>query len=132
MICLDTTFLIDLWRSWGKESAAAKFLKENSAEKIIVPVTAAGEFLEGSVSMDATHWQESLRLLHIFELADLTETTAVQYAKIAADLRLRKMLGGTSKADIWNAACAMEHGAALVTRNARDFNKIKNLMVMTY
>jgi predicted nucleic acid-binding protein len=42
------------------------------------------------------------------------------------------LLSGASKADLWIAAWAVEHGAALVSRNARHFSAIEKLELITY
>jgi predicted nucleic acid-binding protein len=34
--------------------------------------------------------------------------------------------------DLWIAAAALRHGEPLVTRNARDFQRVPRLQVLTY
>lgn len=51
MICLDTTFLVHLWRHRSDtHHAVHKVLADHPSEVFAVPVTAAGEFLEGAAS----------------------------------------------------------------------------------
>ena len=42
------------------------------------------------------------------------------------------ILVGLSKPDVWIAASAVEHGAALATRNARHFGNVHNLELVPY
>ena len=47
MICVDTTFLIDLWRcARSSESTCVRLLRENAGETFAAPAHAVGEFLE--------------------------------------------------------------------------------------
>ena len=49
MICVDTTFLVDLWREAKNESGAARrLLRGHEGELFAVPAHAAGEFLESA------------------------------------------------------------------------------------
>ena len=46
MICLDTTFLVDLWRNKADpDHSAVQLLREHAAEILAVPAHVAGEFL---------------------------------------------------------------------------------------
>lgn len=133
MICLDTTFLVDLWR--GRDSSvcsARELLQKHRAETFAVPVHAAGEFLEGAAWVSEDRLRHSMQFLRLFQIGDVNIETAVKYAQILAHLRKSGNLTGRSKPDMWIAAWALEHGAALATRNAADFAGIPGLVILGY
>ncbi|MBI4704857.1 MAG: type II toxin-antitoxin system VapC family toxin [Deltaproteobacteria bacterium] len=133
MICLDTTYLVDLWRNrLDPDHAAVVLLARHGGEVFAVPASSAGEFLEGAASISEQRLQESLAFLRMFELGTITVDTAVVYARIVADLRRRGLLAGSSRADLWNAAYAMERRASLVTRNVKHFAKVSGLQLIAY
>lgn len=133
MICLDTTFLIDLWRNRLESSHPTKnILTQKRAEVFAVPVVAAGEFLEGAATISQTRLQDGLFFLRQFALGDITIETAQHYANITADLRKRNLLLGISKFDLWIAAWAIEHNAELITRNHRHFQNVAALKLISY
>jgi predicted nucleic acid-binding protein len=133
MICLDTTFLVDLWRE--KElatSAARKLLAEHPGEELAVPAHAAGEFLEGGAAVSPQRLADSLAFLRLFRVGEIGVETALRYARIVAQLRRSKALTGRSKLDLWIAAWAAEHSAPLATRNVQHFQGIPELHVIGY
>jgi tRNA(fMet)-specific endonuclease VapC len=133
MICLDTTFLIDLWRKKAPTNeVVCGILRRYSGETFAVPTPAVGEFLEGAASISEERFREAVVFLRLFQHGAMTFETAEWYARIVADLRRRDVLAGRSKADLWIAAWAIEHGATLATRNARDFDAISGLQLLAY
>jgi predicted nucleic acid-binding protein len=133
MISVDTTFLVDLWRN--KDDAghpAVAFLEKREGETFMVPAHAAGEFLEGGASVSDRRLTESLRFLRLFAIAVVGLETARRYAEIVSLLRSRSLLAGVSKADLWIAASALEHDAALLTRNIKHFARVPDLRVIGY
>jgi len=133
MICLDTTFLIDLWRNREDPGhPTVRLLRECAGEVFAVPVTAAGEFLEGAAVVSEERLRDSLAFLRMFELGDVTLDTAVRYAEAVAHLRRAELLTGSSKHDLWIAAWAMAHQARLATRNVRHFQHVPGLNLVSY
>ena len=133
MICVDTTFLIDLWREKDLAgSAPAKLLEERRGEDFAVPAHAAGEFLEGGAAVSRDRLAESLRLLRLFRIGEVGLETALRYARIVTYLRSERKLSGRSKPDLWIAAWAVEHSAPLVTRDMRHFEKVPGLELISY
>lgn len=134
MICVDTTFLVDLWREAKKRegSPAWRLLAENRGEDFAVPAHAAGEFLEGGASASSDRLAESLRFLRVFRVGEVSVETALRYARIVSGLRRASALGGRSKPDLWIAAWAVEHSAPLVTRNVKHFEGVNELRLMAY
>ena len=85
MICVDTTFLVDLWREKDNvESPARRLLGSHPGEDFAVPAHAAGEFLEGGAAVSSTRLAESLSFLRLFRVGGVTVETAVRYARIVA------------------------------------------------
>lgn len=133
MICVDTTFLVDLWRDKDPSSSpAAALLAEHRGEDFAVPAHAAGEFLEGGATVSQERLSDSLRFLRLFRIGDVGLETALRYARIVAHLRRDSALAGRSKADLWIAAWAVEHSAPLATRNARHFGDVPDLDLIAY
>jgi predicted nucleic acid-binding protein len=133
MICVDTTFLIHLWRGKDSPSSAARdVLAAHPGEDFAVPAHAAGEFLEGGASVSPTRLEESLELLRAFRLGDVGLETALHYARIAAHLRRESRLAGKSKPDLWIAAWAVEHASPVATNNTKHFEDVPGLTLLAY
>lgn len=133
MICFDTTFLVDLWRSHEFENSSARSLLErHSGEEFVVPCHAAGEFLEGGALISEARLAESLRFLRLFRIGDVTIETALRYARIVSHLRTSGGLTGRSKPDLWIAAWAAQNAAPLATRNTKHFDGIPGLELLPY
>lgn len=133
MICVDTTFLVDLWRTRDlPESPCKDLLDANPGAEFVVPAHAAGEFLEGGAAVSPERLAQSLAFLRLFRIGDVDLETAHRYATIVAGLRSGSALVGRSKPDLWIAAWAVQHAAPLATRNARHFDGIPGLELTTY
>ena len=133
MICLDTAFLVDLWRDHPSEDSSARSLLErHSGEEFVVPCHAAGEFLEGGATISEARLAESLLFLRLFRIGDVTIETALRYARIVSHLRSTGALSGRSKPDLWIAAWAAQNTAPLATRNTKHFDGIPDLELLSY
>jgi predicted nucleic acid-binding protein len=133
VICLDTTFLIDLWRNAGNsDHPAVIVLNKHKGEMFAVPSHAAGEFLEGAANISEERYQESVRFLRLFQIGILGFETAKKYARIVSMLRAKSLLHGISKPDMWIAAWALEHGSILITRNQKYFREVPDLKLYDY
>jgi predicted nucleic acid-binding protein len=133
MICVDTTFLIDLWRERDLVNAnTKKLLALHAGDEVAVPAHAAGEFLEGGANLSDERFKQSLIFLRMFRIGEIGLETARHYAMIVAQLRKSIKLQGMSKPDLWIAAWAVEHGAPLATRNIRHFEPVTGLQILSY
>jgi predicted nucleic acid-binding protein len=133
MICLDTDFLIALWRSRNHpDHPARQALARHSSEILVVCAPVAGEFLEGAAFISEDRLREALSFLRLFDVSGLSLQTAVQYARTVAALRRQNALAGMSKADVWIAAWAIEHHATLATQNKRHFGRVTGLKIMGF
>jgi len=133
VICVDTTFLVDLWRTKeGSQSSARTLLAAHRGETFVVPAHAAGEFLEGGASISPQRLTDSLAFLRMFRIGHVGVETALRYARIVAALRATEALGGRSKPDLWITAWAVQHATPLATRNRRHFQDIPGLDLIAY
>lgn len=133
MICVDTTFLVDLWREKDSETAAARrLMAAHAGEEFAVPAHAAGEFLEGGAAVSPERLGESLAFLRLFRIGEVGVETALRYARIVAQLRSSAALAGRSKPDLWVAAWAAEHSAPLATRNTKHFQGVPGVQLLGY
>ncbi len=133
MICVDTTVLIDEFRAKGNLSAPVnRALIAHGAETLIVPASAAGEFLDGAAMLCEVRVQEALFLLRRRNVVPADLDVAEHYGSIASALRKTRKLEGRSHNDIWIAATARCHGARLLTRNPKHFRGIEGLSVISY
>jgi len=133
MICIDTTVLIDEFRAAGDLSAPVnQALLAHSSEDLIVPVIAAGEFLDGAAMVSDQRFMQGLAVLRRRKVVHLDLGTAEHYGRIVSALRQQKKLKGCSPNDLWIAACARHHGARLMTRNLKHFESVSGLEVVGY
>ena len=133
MICVDTTFLVDLWRTRDQPASPCEdLLNANPGTEFVVPSHAAGEFLEGGAAVSPERLKESLTFLRLFRVGDVDVETAFRYATIVAGLRSESALAGRSKPDLWIAAWAIQHAAPLATRNTKHFSGIPDLDLIGY
>lgn len=133
MICLDTTFLVHLWRHRDDtEHPVHDVLRDHPGEVFTVPVTAAGEFLEGAAFVSGERLVDGVRFLNMFRIGDASLETAREYARLTADLRRADQLAGVSQADLWIAAWALQHAATLATANLRHFQRVPGLKLLPY
>lgn len=133
MICLDTTFLVDLWRERGdREGLATRLIAARPGAVFVVPAHAAGEFLEGGACVSPGRLEQSLAFLRMFQIGRTGVETAYRHAVIVSHLRSCGLLAGRSKPDLWIAAWAVAHDAPLATRNRRHFADIPGLDVLGY
>ena len=133
MICVDTTFLVDLWREKDLATSPARtLLASHPGEDFAVPAHAAGEFLEGGAVVSRQRLADSLQFLRLFRIGEVGVETAIRYAKTVARLRRDSALAGRSKPDLWIAAWAAQHSAPLATRNTKHFANIPELALISY
>jgi predicted nucleic acid-binding protein len=133
VICVDTTFLVDLWREKDLPTSPARaVLAAHPGEDFAVPAHAAGEFLEGGAAISPQRLADSLQFLRLFRIGEVGIETAVRYARIVARLRGGSALIGRSKPELWIAAWALQHAAPLATRNRKHFGDIAELTLIGY
>ncbi len=134
MTHLDTSFLVDLLReaAGGKEGPAHAVLDRLADEELAVSVHVACELYAGAELADDPE-RECTRVASLLKALQVVHTGhrfAPLYGALLAELRRR---GETvSTMDLLIAAAARTHDAPVVTRNARDFERMPGLDVASY
>ena len=117
MYLLDTNVLVDFLR--GKSQYALRMLRASNASVFRIPS-------EKSADPGPNRLKVELLLLP-FEVLPFDDECALHYARIRAHLEGKGMSIGAN--DYIIAACAMAHGATLVTNNVGEFQRIPGLSV---
>ena len=134
MTHLDTSFLVDLLReaARGEQGPAHAVLDRFEEEELAVSVHVACELYAGAELADDPEIEHErvdslLKVLHVVQTGD---RFAPLYGALLAELRRRGE--AVSTMDLLIAATARTHDAAVVTRNARDFERVPGLDVISY
>ena len=127
IVFLDTDICIAILR--GKEPDLESKLKTMPLASVKLSSVVVAELWVGVEK--SAHREKAERKLQTF-LRDLpTESfdgqMARKYGEIRADLEKRGISIGAN--DFLIAATALEHGATLITRNHREYNRVKGLQV---
>ena len=129
MYALDTNTVLDYFR--GKGQVAARLLATPPSE-VGLPAVAAYEVWVGVLgSQNAKRRQvEYERFLALVAILPFDAVAG----RRAADLRLALSRKGDliGPMDTLIAATALVHGATLVTRNVREFNRVPGLTVVNW
>jgi tRNA(fMet)-specific endonuclease VapC len=122
VIC-DSTFFValDRERRRRQEGPAHVFLRAHAAEKIEMSVVTQGGFLR------RTDWEN---FCEGFTVHPLDDDVLWKAAEVFQDLRKRGEPTGEN--DLWIAATALVAEQPLVTANAKDFQKIRGLLVLSH
>ena len=127
-LLFDTCFLIDLEREMKRgRDKAHRSLEHHPTTQPFLSWTVAGEFAEGFG--DIRH-PACAAMLARFDILEMNEETAHQYALTTRQLRNQNQLIGAN--DHWITAAALAHQLPLVTNNANHFSRITGLSVITY
>jgi predicted nucleic acid-binding protein len=126
---LDSCFLIDLHRERFRrqDGAAHGFLRAHAEAPLSVSAVAAMEYCEGF--SDADLWK-GRRFLEPFQSVPCGYAAALRASRIRRALRADGKLLPDN--DILIAACAIEAGQPLVTRNTDHIRRIKGLEIVLY
>jgi predicted nucleic acid-binding protein len=127
-IMIDTNIVSYLMRGQAEARAYAPHLQD---KLVAISFITVGELYYGA---QKARWGEQRRLkletaLRNFLVIPYDHEIAKTYANVMAE---RENAGRPiSSNDAWIAACAVRHAVALVIHNARDFNAISGLELMT-
>ncbi len=129
MICLDTTFIIDLL---NEEEAAVRAAVSIESKQLFTTQINVFEVLYGEFLINDMERIETFnRFLGRLTVLNLDHDGTLQSARLATEMaRKGKMM---NKFDCLIAGIALAHGVTtIVTRNVKDFSKIAGLKVETY
>ena len=125
----DTTFLIDIWRERSKPSAALRFVQQHEDAVAGLPWVVKGEFLRGASL--AGHSESAVSaFLETFIVVWPTEETLRRYASVYTQGKKENTMIGPN--DLWIAACTLEKGLPLLTRNSDEFHRVSDIKVLDY
>ena len=121
MMLLDTDIFVDYLRNFP--SAVSFFHTLTQKNDVFFSAISEAELVAGSANTDKEKKLLLLRLLFRFHKLEVNNPTAVLAGDLARDYALEIP-------DAIIAATAILHNAELLTRNAKDFKKIKGLVVV--
>lgn len=134
MTHLDTTYLVDLLREArrGEEGPATRKLDDLSEEELAVSVHVVCELQAGAaLSNDPAKERERLEdLLRPLGIVFPDERFPERYGSLLAELQRRGE--PISTMDLLIATAAVLDDARILTRNAREFERVPGLHVLTY
>ena len=131
MVCLDTTFLVDLVRA--KPEAERKLLHYlESDERITTTPVNAAELFDGAYSTRSrrTEAERVGGLLEHLELLELSLDVCEKYGRLVNDLKAKGSPIGDL--DTLVASTAIVHRQVLLTRNKAHFEKVPGLVVESW
>lgn len=128
-LILETTFLVDLERERlrRKEGTAHRFLEANSASRVYVTFTTAGELAAGPRIDQRDAWEE---FLQPFRILSWSRDVAWEYGRAYRHLADEGRQIGAN--DLWIGATALAHRMPVVTANVEHFRRIPHLEIRSY
>jgi tRNA(fMet)-specific endonuclease VapC len=131
MVCLDTTFLVDLVRANPEAEKKLLHFLENDERITTTPVNAA-ELYDGAYSTKSrkTETERVGGLLEHLDLLEVSLAVCEKYGRLVNDLKAK----GTPIGDLDTlvASTALIHRQILLTRNKAHFEKVPGLVVETW
>ena len=131
MVCLDSSFVIDLWRG-DKAAVEMKNMLKQKGEDFFIPTLVVMELSTGAqLSRRAdTEKQKIMQLLSESKILDFDCESAFRAGEIRAELE--KKNESIDSEDIMIGAIALQNNESLVTRNIKHFEKISGLKIEKY
>jgi len=127
---LDSTFLVDFEREKKRrrQGAASEFLRAHPEVRFCVTFTIIGELAAGkSLGAERDEWA---RFIQKFRILESSLSVAWEFGTAFRHLQSEgNLIGGN---DLWIGATGLAHDLPVVTRDARDFERIPNLKVLSY
>lgn len=113
----------------GQDEAINTRLQVLHKGDAVLSVITTGEYFYGvaHAPVSAVREKRAKRLIDFFGVLPMEAEVAPVYGAIRADLRIKGTPIGPN--DLWLAAHAKAHGLVMVTRNTREFKRVKGLKV---
>jgi predicted nucleic acid-binding protein len=123
----DSAFLIHASGQRGRkpQAVAERFLHAHLDAPLYTSRICWAEFAEGCATPGDVQTG-----LHLFTMIEIDENIAWSASRVARELRTTGRHIGDN--DIWIAATALAFGLPLVSRNARHFDRVAGLQVVSY
>lgn len=111
----------------GRDEAINTRLQTLEKGDAVLSVITTGEYFYGvaHAPVSALREKRAKRLIDFFGVLPLESDVGAMYGAIRADLRAKGTPIGPN--DLWLAAHAKAHGLVMVTRNTREFKRVKGL-----
>jgi tRNA(fMet)-specific endonuclease VapC len=131
MVCLDTTFLVDLARARPEAEKKLRYYLENDERITTTPINAA-ELFDGAYSTKSrkTEIQRVRGLLEHLELLEISLAVSEKYGRLVNELKDKGSPIGDL--DTLIASIAVTHRQILLTRNRAHFERVPGLVVETW
>jgi predicted nucleic acid-binding protein len=128
-LILETTFLIDLERETTRraEGPAQRLLTRHPRHRLYITPTVAGELAAGASMGDRARWESFVSPFHVLTL---DREVCWRYGNAFRYLQANGLLIGAN--DLWIAAVGLAHDVPVVSRNARHFERVPGLRVVSY
>jgi tRNA(fMet)-specific endonuclease VapC len=128
-LILETTFLIDLERESSRveEGPAHGLLQRHLRHRLYITPTIAGELAAGASMSERTRWEAFVAPFHVLAL---DREVCWHYGSAFRFLQANGLLIGAN--DLWIAAAGLAHQVPVVSRNARHFERVPGLKVVSY
>lgn len=128
-LILETTFLIDLERETVRavEGPAYSLLARHAAHRFYITPTVAGELAAGTSMSDRSRWETFVSPFHVLPL---DREVCWHYGNASRYLQANGLLIGAN--DLWIAAAGLAYQVPVVSRNARHFERVPGLSVVSY
>ena len=113
----------------GRDEALNQRMTNLTAGQATLSVITTGEFFDSVAhqAISALRNERAQRRIDFLGVMPLDAEVAQTYGSIRADLRAKGTPIGPN--DLWLAAQAKTHGLIMVTRNGREFKRVKGLKV---
>lgn len=131
MVCLDTSFIIDLFRKNPAAEEKLQLFLERDERITTTPITVA-ELYKGAYSSKRKRDEvrKITEVLQHLELLELSISVCERYGVTVNDLRARGLMVGDL--DILIASAASVNKEILLTRNKDHFRRIPGLVVESW
>ena len=126
MVCLDTSFLVDLVRESPAAEKKLQFYRDRN-EPLTTTAISAAELFEGAYSTKGKKDLEQVRsILEHMQLLELSIPVCERYGRLVNQLSLRGLPIGDL--DVIIASAAIVHRQILLTKNKKHFDRIPELV----
>lgn len=131
MVCLDSSFIIDIWKG-RKEAVEMKDNLKKRGESFLIPSPVVMELSLGAHLSKHTsiEKQKIEQFLLGNKVLDFDMFSAFRAGEIIAELEKKGQ--AVESEDVMIAAIALKNNESLITRNIKHFERIKGLNLESY